>query len=255
MENYLLADSRQREDFKVNIPSLANEVRNHQNRHPGEEVCGLVYEFGGALTYIPVTNSHPEPANNFMIHPKEYEVLVEKYNLPIAISHTHPKQSTPVASEKDMASCSVVQIPFVIWADGRSTVIYPKSYDSKKYEGRSFVHGVVDCYTIIRDWYQHELGIELPNFVRPDGWWDKGFDLYTDNFKNCGFGRVDPSKARKHDIVIMTIRSRVPNHGAIYLGDMKILHHLPTRLSKIDVYGGYWQRNTSLILRHKCLDK
>jgi cell wall-associated NlpC family hydrolase len=43
--------------------------------------------------------------------------------------------------------------------------------------------------------------------------------------------------------------SKVPNHGAVYLGDGRIGHHQQNRLSSIDIYGGYYQKMTSKILR------
>jgi len=52
------------------------------------------------------------------------------------------------------------------------------------------------------------------------------------------------------DCFLMQVASPVPNHAAIYLGDGLILHHLQGRLSSRDVYGGYWQKVTTHILRH-----
>ena len=48
----------------------------------------------------------------------------------------------------------------------------------------------------------------------------------------------------------MQVASPVPNHAAVYLGDGLILHHLQGRLSSRDVYGGYWQKITTHILRY-----
>ena len=49
----------------------------------------------------------------------------------------------------------------------------------------------------------------------------------------------------------MKLDSVVPNHAAIYLDDMIILHHVQGRLSSRDVYGGYYQKVTELCLRHE----
>jgi cell wall-associated NlpC family hydrolase len=61
------------------------------------------------------------------------------------------------------------------------------------------------------------------------------------------------SEIAKGDLILMQIRSRnrVPNHAAIYLGDGMMLHHLHSRLSSRDIYGGYWQEVTRSIWRHR----
>lgn len=121
--------------------------------------------------------------------------------------------------------------------------------------GRTFAHGITDCFSLIVDYYQRELGITLPNFERHDGWWNDGHsDLYTEGFGKTGFVRVE-GEPRKHDVLLMQIRSnnRVPNHAAIYLGDGWMLQHLYGRLSSRDLYGGQWLEYTRLIVRHRSL--
>ena len=49
----------------------------------------------------------------------------------------------------------------------------------------------------------------------------------------------------------MQVLSNVPNHAAIYLGGDVIGHHLYGRLSGRDVYGGYYKKHTTHVLRKK----
>jgi cell wall-associated NlpC family hydrolase len=42
-----------------------------------------------------------------------------------------------------------------------------------------------------------------------------------------------------------------PNHIAVYIGNEMILHHGHGRLSRRDIYGGFWQKHTTHHLRHK----
>ncbi|PXV60652.1 NlpC/P60 family protein [Dyella jiangningensis] len=119
--------------------------------------------------------------------------------------------------------------------------------------GRSFHHGVLDCYTLVRDFYARELGIELPDFARPDGWWDDGHSrLYMDNFRAAGFEPVpEGALLERGDIILMAIRSGndTPNHAGVYLGDSQMLHHMYGRLSSRDVYGGWYRECTRLVVR------
>ena len=58
---------------------------------------------------------------------------------------------------------------------------------------------------------------------------------------------------RKGDVLLMQIASPVPNHAAIYLDDGVIMQHVAGRLSSRDVYGGYWAKHTTHVLRHRSL--
>jgi cell wall-associated NlpC family hydrolase len=66
----------------------------------------------------------------------------------------------------------------------------------------------------------------------------------------CGQGRADLRNLLPGDCFLMQVASPVPNHAAVYLGDGLILHHLQGRLSSRDVYGGYWQKVTTHVLRY-----
>ena len=120
-----------------------------------------------------------------------------------------------------------------------------------KYLGRPFVAGITDCYSLVRDFYKEEFGIELTNYARYDGWWNDGLNLYVDNFKKEGFYVVDDSEEFLYgDLFLIALNSPVPCHAAIYVGDNKVLHHVQNRLSKIDVYKGLWRNFTLLRIRH-----
>jgi cell wall-associated NlpC family hydrolase len=47
--------------------------------------------------------------------------------------------------------------------------------------GRQFAHGVLDCYSLVRDFHARELGIPLSEYERQDDWWSHGQDLYSLN--------------------------------------------------------------------------
>ena len=109
--------------------------------------------------------------------------------------------------------------------------------------------GTTDCYGLIRDYYGR-LGIDIPDFERHQGWEKEGMNLYLDNYESAGFARVD--EAQPHDVLLLQMGgSPVPNHGAIYLGDNRILQHLEGRLSARAVYGDYYRKATTHILRHR----
>lgn len=122
--------------------------------------------------------------------------------------------------------------------------------------GREFHHGVLDCYTLVKDWYAINRGITLIDGDRPDDWWLKGQNLYLERYESAGFRRVPlsddkrPDELAEGDMLLMQICSPVPNHAAVWLGDGTILHHLAGRLSSRDVWGGYFRKHTTHALRY-----
>ena len=119
--------------------------------------------------------------------------------------------------------------------------------------GREFKHGVVDCYALIKDFYQVAFGISLSNYARPDDWWHSGLNLYADNVLKEGFKLMDmPLRDLQYgDFILMAIKSTVPCHAAIYIGDGKILHHFYGRQSNIELLKGIWHNSITGIYRHK----
>jgi len=128
--------------------------------------------------------------------------------------------------------------------------------------GRAFHHGTLDCYQMLVDYYDRELGIALKQYGREDDWWSNGGNLYMENYADAGFSPVND--LQQGDVVIMQVRAKVPNHAGIFLADGilktepdhypapgSILHHLHGKEGRRDVYGGYWAEATRLILRHK----
>ena len=117
--------------------------------------------------------------------------------------------------------------------------------------GREFVFGVVDCYTLVRDWYAREYGVQLRDYDRRDKFWDRGENLYMDNFAAEGFAKIPLEEVRRGDLILMNLVSPLPNHAAIYMGDQQVLHHVQSRLSSRDVYGSYYRKSTACALRHE----
>lgn len=213
------------------------------------EACGLIINDAGHETYLPCRNL-AENQRDFILDPTDYAVAEDLGDI-LAVVHSHP--NAPAApSQADRVGCEATQLPWHIvsipsesWA-----MITPTGYRAPLL-GREFVHGVLDCYSLIRDWYREERGIDLPDFERREEWWTKGENLYIENFGKAGFVPVDPSEIQCGDVMIMQIMSKVPNHAGIYLGRDVMLHHLMRRLSCRETYNGYWKKNTRLVIRYQ----
>lgn len=230
--------------------ALLAEIRAHAERDYPREACGVVVVRRGRRKYIACRNI-AEKNEHFVIHPEDW-AAAEDAGTPSIIVHSHPSLP-PRPSQADLTECEKHGLPWLIvsWPTGAVHEFAPSGYRAPLI-GREFSHGTLDCLTLIQDYYRETLGIELPQYHRDDLWWEKGQNLYLDLHRECGFERVTDT-LRRHDVLLMQVASRVPNHGAIWLGDGNILHHQMGRLSSRDVYGGWYRKITTHVLRHRSL--
>ncbi|PHM49110.1 peptidase P60 [Xenorhabdus hominickii] len=101
----------------------------------------------------------------------------------------------------------------------------------------------------MRDWYRLERNIEIPNFARSEGWWNRGENLYMKHYAGAGFTECSGG-LQVGDVIIMQVQANEPNHAGVYIGDGLMLHHLYGQLSNQVPYDGYWQDRTVIILRN-----
>lgn len=110
----------------------------------------------------------------------------------------------------------------------------PNYFDKVPYEGRPFYHGLLDCYTLLQDWYAREQGVVTPhNVERPWMWWNTKQSLYLQHAKEFGFVSAK-GEMQVGDVLIFGLGSTVANHCGLYMGGNKILHHINGRLSCIE---------------------
>lgn len=241
------------------IEQLSDDVRqaiiDHAAAEQPREACGLLVMDADdqVLRYLPARNTFGGVAgqDRFGLHPEDF-AAAEDAGQVLAVVHSHPNASAN-PSMADRAGCERSGLPWVVvgWPSGVMKELAPEGWQAP-YKGREFSHGVLDCYTLIQDWFARELQLVLPDFDRPDDWWLHGGNLYMQGFAQAGFHQVQ-GQPQRHDVILMQVKSPVANHGAVYLGDDKMLHHLWGRLSCDDVYGGYWARHTVALLRHGSL--
>lgn len=196
------------------------------------EQCFFILKDG---TKQEITNISPYPDTFIM---SDDDVIKHLPNA-IAIEHTHPDNS-PYLSKADQQSMNNLGLPWLL--HGHKYRPIPNLI------GRTFKHGDIDCYTLMRDFYML-AGIDLPDFERADDWWLTDADLYLKNLESIGFYKVD--KPQPGDVAIVCLGCQTANHAAIFLDDGTILHHLPNRLSKRDLYGEFYKKYTHSIWRHE----
>lgn len=236
--------------MKMDFTPILDAIREHAAATAPRECCGVAIVRKGKLRYIPCRNLYAGADRDlFLIDPADYAVA-EDQGSPVAIVHSHVNLP-PSPSMADLVGIEDTRLPWVIVNHpvGHYTVTEPSGYVAPLI-GRPFVHGVLDCYSLIRDFYLRERGIALPDYARDDRWWEKGGDLYRENFAGAGFVEIDERELQHGDVILMQAASRVTNHGGIYLDGNHLLQHVMGRLSSRDVWGGAWRKSATHFLRY-----
>lgn len=228
-----------------------------------KESCGLVVAVGRKEQYVPCHNIADDPLSDFALDGQDY-YRAEDLGTITAIVHSHPNASA-LPTEHDRLECEKSGIPWCILAvhgdpatpDAPPVVVNRHEFAPTGYkaplEGREFIWGVQDCFTLVKDFYSRKLGIEMPDPPRMDkeGFWERGEDFYMNNFEKWGFYKIE-APTEPGDVIMMAIRSDIVNHAGIWLGELDhMLHHPYQHLSEKTVYGGYWAENTRLFGRRK----
>lgn len=228
---------------------VLSDIKEHAAKEYPKESCGLIIIKKGKQVYFPCQNI--AEGRDFAISPSDYARAEDEGEVMVVV-HSHPNTS-PKPSQADLIGCENSGLPWLIvnWPTGMTYQFEPSGYKAPLL-GREYVWGITDCFTLIRDYYR-ELGIEINDRPREKNFWHNGLNLYLDNYEKEGFTVVpDGVKGiQKHDVLLMQVRSPIPNHGAVYIGDGLILQHIEKRLSSRDVLGGLYQKVTTHVLRHK----
>ena len=232
------------------IEAWQEAAAEHAAAEAPREACGLVVVVKGRKRYWPCKNISTEN-NFFVLDPLDYAAAEDAGTI-LSVVHSHPS-SPAVPSEADKMACEQFGLPWHIvgWPTGLWATYHPEGWEPPLL-GREWCYGTLDCYALARDWYKQEWGLELSDYERHGEWWFKGLNTFADNFENEGFVLMEPEEKLQYgDALLMQLRSPVSNHAAVYIGDGLILQHLERRLSSRDVLSGYYQKNTTHILRHR----
>lgn len=245
-------------------PEQIADAKAHAREAYPEEAVGFFTKTGG---YLRVKNIHATPTEKFKTSPEAFIQADMRFDV-TAIIHSHP-DGPFFPSQDDMQGQIDTNLPWGIIATDGDRVSDPfmwgDSLPIAPLIGREFMHGIWDCYAIIRDTYR--LGKEgmaaqdmpdwpfdpivLPEVPRDDNWWSKDEDdHYQNHFAKFGFREIPMSDVQIGDIFLMKVKSHKMNHGGVYVGNNLILHHLPARLSRREPCG-MWARHAEKWIRYE----
>lgn len=130
---------------------------------------------------------------------------------------------------------SEIYQPFSVYLNKQTKqamIVAPES----SYLGRAYKMGNRDCITLVAQWLDEHYGSSFGNIYRTTShidfmkYYKGGMSLwYEDNL----FEKV--TTYVEGDCLVYAYKPAVISHVGIYLNDGKILHHLPGKLSCVDV--------------------
>jgi proteasome lid subunit RPN8/RPN11 len=242
----------------IDIESTRNFIVTHARACYPNECCGLIIAKGNKQEAICGRNISDAPRHHFMLHPHDYASAEDAGEI-LAIYHSHCGQS-PEPTKGDKTTAEKNDLPLITvgltrkpdgdWEPEQWTTYKPCGWKHPLI-GRPFVYGVLDCFTLLQDYYKEQLGIELPDLVYGGHWWNHT-NLFEEHLEEFGFMPV--KRPQEHDIIVMRLDGKYPNHVSIYIGDGMMLHHGPGHLSGYHPYNseqGYYARSTTGFYRHR----
>jgi proteasome lid subunit RPN8/RPN11 len=259
--------------------NIREDIRRHAATEYPKEACGVIVGVLGKPQYFPCRNLSQTPTDEFVMCPEDFTDALDIGEL-LAIVHSHP-DATSRPSAYDIAHMErqyaveksldpeALATPWIIlsWPEGDFRMV--TATGSVALVGRTFVHGLYDCWQACNDYYTRQYGIEFPEIPREDCWWEKkdAVSLYEKFTPELGFYPVSLDEIQVGDMIVMQIgRSYHPNHAAIYLGNQPtlpgeelrvfgqgpfIFHHMYDRKSAVEIFGGQWLQRTRMVLRHR----
>jgi len=207
------------------------------------EAGGLV--IGGA--YVAFPNISPAPGEAFRLPDDAWPL-----DKPVeAVIHSHVAAPDPrhrcdprAPSAADIEGQQATGVPWgILWTDKERTTepiwFGDHLLDDPLFDGasnhvqRDFLHGVRDCFSILRCWFHQVRGVTLPDLPRDFEFWKTGGDLVGDNLAAMGFQRIARDELAPGDVALMRTVTDIdfPHHCGVLLEHGQLLHHPRNRLS------------------------
>ncbi|MGV2866461.1 C40 family peptidase [Achromobacter sp. AGC39] len=229
-------------------PDVLTTVREAAVRAYPEEACGFIVQNGSKAFAVEVKNRHEDPLQHFRIA-REDRIEAQARGTILGVWHTHPGRTSD-PSDADRVGIEATHLPWLIQgltqtADGkfefaRHGVYTPEGFQMP-YEGRPYVAGCFDCWSLVVDYMAREHNVLLNRYPYTQADGTPGFHLFdTDAYVDEGLVLLTDRKKvfLPGDILFMQVLDgNRPDHCAVYIGDDRILHHNHGRNSSIDVFG------------------
>jgi proteasome lid subunit RPN8/RPN11 len=229
---------------------ILDEIKDYAESSLDREICGFVVFSEGEVEFRKCKNVSPDDFQ-FKIRNRDFlKAKVESKILYVVHSHiTSDSQPSELDKQKSDAS----GYKFLIYSTVSKDFSYydPKNIISN-YIGKIFNIGYNDCFSLVREYFFNEFGINIKDYSRNKFWKSNSPNLIVENYQKEGFVRIDLKELRKHDIIVIKDpKTDVSCHLMIYLGNNEILHHPNNTRSCIQTYSDEYKKLSTFFLRHE----
>jgi len=223
------------------------DLKKHAEGQAPNEMCGFIVDDN----FIPYTNKADEPEANFKLSGKDFIDASMRGEIKCVV-HSH--NNCDWVSKADQIEQQKHKIPFgVVFLKNNkysNIIFWGDQLLVQDLIGRPFIHGVYDCYGLVRDYYRTKCGVNMLEHFREMDWWDHKKDdkgniiepaenVLIDGIKKEDAYEVSLNDIKEHDLIFFKIKGHFCNHTAVYLGKDLILHHMFDRLSNREPIGRY----------------
>ena len=236
---------------------LTEEVKaaivNHADQEPSKEVCGLLILDSSRLYALPCPNVSPQPEKSFLMPPSAYSAHYKNGTLAGYYHSHHDLPERP--SEADIKISENIKLPSVIYSRlTKQFFTYEPVGKVHPLMGRHFELGVFDCVALVEDYFTEKCGFTFKPCQRTPLDILKGMPNFHTILKERDFVLAS-EPIKQHDIICLSlgVHSGECNHLAVYSGNKRMMHQMLYRPSEEVYYGGYWQKHTVAVYRHKTL--
>jgi len=222
------------------------EIKRLALASPASETCGFVLDDGSVLE---VPNSAEDPVNEFAIDPAIYAEHDQKIS---GIWHSHLELAG--FSPLDQQVLATDDTPWAVYcmADDTWHECAPAMRTFAPLEGRPFVYGVYDCYSLVQDFLAKKRKVNLPDWERKDwGEWNTpSFTPFDVEWTNYG-KRVTDGRYQRGDILLLNLGDHRghTDHVGVFTDSRHFLHHPSGMVSRLQTFGGYWERRLNWVVR------
>jgi cell wall-associated NlpC family hydrolase len=238
---------------------MAGFVREQQELHPGEEVCGFFVKCNDGIEHIPARNVSLDRTLGAI---PDRDSVRKATDAGIAYAyHTHLDDSEPGTC--DQAYCDAAGVPYLIVAPTSCTVLSPTP-PWKELLGIGWEYGKADCVTLVWEFLWTVMGLELgarPQIAEED--FPPAYDFYHAVHEELGFvaHALDDVQLRYGDVLSFRLMAPVgpdgkkhENHVGIYVGDSTMVHRPFGGSSEATDLGTQWLSRVAWVYRHQSIE-
>lgn len=226
---------------------LKKEIKDYALSNPQEEVCALIVKSKELYNLYKCRNISFHKKENVILNPFDYIKAAREGDI-VAHVHSQPKGKPSFTDYINAINHNIHSIMYSINLD-KFYIIEPKLKD---YLNKDYICGESDCYTLVRNYFNKELNIQLNDYNRQEGWWEKEPNLILENFKRENGIEIEYKDLKENDLILFKLNGR-PSHFSIYLGNNFILHHPINSKSLISEVTDSLKKRICIIIRHKDL--